>query len=100
MIWPYVENSSCGLVYALAIFIKNESLVKTIFYAIVFVAVIYGCNDASSNGETVHTEDSLQYYPPTPQQIDKQEFRQYHRVLSAFFDSMLIGHGFNGSILV
>jgi CubicO group peptidase (beta-lactamase class C family) len=100
MIWPYVENSRYGLVYALAIFIKNESLVKTIFYAIVFVAVIYGCNDASSNGETVHTEDSLQYYPPTPQQIDKQEFRQYHRVLSAFFDSMLIGRGFNGSILV
>jgi len=74
--------------------------VKTIFNAIVFLAFIYGCNEAASNGETVHPEDSLQYYPPTPSQIDKQEFRQYHRVLTAFFDSMLIRRGFNGSILV
>jgi len=74
--------------------------VKTIIYAIVFLALIYGCNEAASNGETVQVEDSLQYYPPTPSQIDKQEFRQYHRVLSSFFDSVLIRRGFNGSILV
>jgi CubicO group peptidase (beta-lactamase class C family) len=37
---------------------------------------------------------------PHPSQIDKQEFRQYHRLLSSFFDSMLIRRGFNGSILV
>ena len=73
---------------------------KTIIYAIVFLALIYGCNEAASNGETVQVEDSLQYYPPTPSQIDKQEFRQYHRVLSSFFDSVLIRRGFNGSILV
>jgi len=79
---------------------KNESLVKTIFYAIVFLALSYGCNEAASNGKPAHVEDSLQYYPPTPSQIDKQEFRQYHRLLSAFFDSMLIRRGFNGSILV
>ncbi len=73
---------------------------KTIFFAIVFLAVSYGCNEAASNGKTTQIEDSLQYYPPTPPRIDKHEFRQYHRLLSAFFDSMLIRRGFNGSILV
>jgi Beta-lactamase class C and other penicillin binding proteins len=79
---------------------QNESLVKTTFYTIAFLALIYGCNEAASNGKTTHVEDSLQYYPPTPSQIDKQEFRQYHRLLSAYFDSMLLRRGFNGSILV
>jgi len=79
---------------------QNESLVKTTFYTIAFLALIYGCNEAASNGKTTHVEDSLQYYPPTPSQIDKQEFRQYHRLLSACFDSMLLRRGFNGSILV
>lgn len=73
---------------------------KTIICSILLAIVIYGCNEAVSNGNTVHVEDSLQYYPPTPKQIDKKEFRQYHRVLSAYFDSMLIRKGFNGSILV
>ena len=68
---------------------QNESLVKTTFYTIAFLALIYGCNEAASNGKATHVEDSLQYYPPTPSQIDKQEFRQYHRLLSAYFDSML-----------
>src|SRR5688572_6627648 len=45
-------------------------------------------------------EDSLQYYPPTPKVLDKQEFRYYHRALSYFFDSLLLKRGFNGSILV
>jgi len=74
--------------------------VKTIIYTLAFLFISYGCNEAVSTGKTVHVEDSLQYYPPTPKQLDKQEFRQYHRVLSSYFDSMLIGKGFNGSILV
>jgi CubicO group peptidase (beta-lactamase class C family) len=74
--------------------------VKTIFYTFALAIVFYGCNEAVSNGKTVHIEDSLQYYPPTPRQLDKQEFRHYVRVLSSFFDSMLVNKGFNGSILV
>ncbi|MGK2861993.1 MAG: serine hydrolase domain-containing protein [Chitinophagaceae bacterium] len=73
---------------------------KTIIYSLVLVAIIYGCNEASSNGERAVKDDSLQYYPPTPKQLDKQEFRYYHRALSYFFDSLLLRRGFNGSILV
>ena len=73
---------------------------KTIIYAISLLVIIYGCNEASSKVETILKDDSLQYYPPTPKQLDKQEFRYYHTVLSDFFDSKLLKHGFNGSILV
>jgi CubicO group peptidase (beta-lactamase class C family) len=73
---------------------------KTTIYLIALLVLIYGCNEAASNHEVTHREDSLQYYPPTPKELGKQEFRQYHRVLSSFFDSLLIKRGFNGSILV
>jgi len=73
---------------------------KTTFYIIALLVIIYGCNEAASNGEVAQPEDSLQYYPPTPKQLDKHEFRQYHRVLTAYFDSLLLRRGFNGSILV
>jgi CubicO group peptidase (beta-lactamase class C family) len=73
---------------------------KTIIYAVTLLVLIYGCNEAASNSKIVHHEDSLQYYPPTPKQLDKQEFRQYHRILSSYFDSLLLKRGFNGGILV
>lgn len=73
---------------------------KTTIYTIALLVLIYGCNEAASNSEITHREDSLQYYPPTPRQLDKQEFRQYRRVLTSFFDSLLVKRGFNGSILV
>jgi len=73
---------------------------KTTIYIVALLVLIYGCNEAASTSVEIHQEDSLQYYPPTPKQIDKQQFRQYHRILSSFFDSMLLKRGFNGSILV
>ena len=73
---------------------------KTIIYTISLLVIIYGCNEASSNGDIAVKDDSLQYYPPTPKQLDKQEFRYYHKALSYFFDSLLLKRGFNGSILV
>jgi CubicO group peptidase (beta-lactamase class C family) len=72
---------------------------KTILSIIVLLVISYSCNDASSKNVVV-AEDSLQYYPATPKKIDKQEFRRYHRELTAFFDSKLLNHGFNGSILI
>ena len=71
---------------------------KTILYIVALLAISYSCNEASSNGQA--KEDSLQYYPPTPAQLDKQEFRYYHTALSYFFDSLLLKRGFNGGILV
>ncbi|MEI9944802.1 MAG: serine hydrolase domain-containing protein [Chitinophagaceae bacterium] len=71
---------------------------KNILCTCLFFIVIYGCNHSTPVAEV--PEDSLQYYPPTPGKIDKQEFRRYNRILSSFFDSMLLNHGFNGGILV
>ena len=72
---------------------------KTILSIIILLVISYSCNDASSKVAIV-PEDSLQYYPPTPKQLDKQTYRRYHRELAAFFDSKLLNKGFNGSILV
>lgn len=71
---------------------------KTILFIIGLLALGYSCNEAVSNVEV--KEDSLEYYPPTPKELNKQEFRYYHRALAYFFDSLLINRGFNGSILV
>ncbi len=46
------------------------------------------------------SEDSLQYYPPTPEALSKDEFRNYFRQLSSFFDTTLLDKGFNGGILI
>lgn len=74
---------------------------KNALYIIGLLLVLYACNDASSHTEKREPpEDSLQYYPTTPRQLSKLEFRHYYRTLSSFFDSLLIRRGFNGSILV
>lgn len=65
---------------------------------ILFWCCISGCNN--SNADSKQPEDSLTYYPPTPASIPKEEFREYVRQLNQFFDSTLIGKGFNGSILI
>lgn len=56
------------------------------------------CNSSSDKKNPV--EDSLQYYPPTPQSMSKEEFRMYYRKLSDFFDTSLLQSGFNGGILI
>ncbi len=73
---------------------------KTFLIISVLLVVSYSCNEASSNTNKVQPEDSLQYYPPTPPQLGKEEFRRYNRELSSFFESQLLNRGFNGSILV
>ncbi|HYM93778.1 MAG TPA: serine hydrolase domain-containing protein, partial [Chitinophagaceae bacterium] len=62
------------------------------------LALLCGCHGFSAKKNS--TEDSAQYYPPTPSRLDKNEFRHYYRLLSSFFDSLLLRSGFNGSILV
>ncbi|MBC7946710.1 MAG: beta-lactamase family protein [Chitinophagaceae bacterium] len=71
-------------------------------YWILILLIGWSCNSSSGNrtAPTVVKEDSLEYYPPTPAQLTKQEFRQYYRSVSGYFDSTLIRRGFNGSILV
>ena len=45
-------------------------------------------------------EDSLGYYPPTPQNIPKAAFRKIYTAVDAFYDSALLHTGFNGGFLV
>lgn len=71
---------------------------KNILYTIFLLTVVSGCNLGSP--ETKKPEDSLDYYPPTPAELSKEEFRYYQRILPAWFDSLLNFRGFNGAILV
>lgn len=73
---------------------------KNVLYTICLLALSYSCNQASSEKKPEPVEDSLQYYPPTPGQLSKQEFRTYVRELSSFFETNLLNRGFNGGILV
>jgi CubicO group peptidase (beta-lactamase class C family) len=75
---------------------------KNFLYTIGLLLFVYGCTGVSSNKQVVvaEPEDSLQYYPPTPGQLNKQEFRKYVRELSSFFQSRLITRSFNGCILI
>lgn len=69
------------------------------FLVSIFIAlIVIACNSASSDSSS--KDDSLTYYPPTPAQLSREEFREYFRQLSAFFDTTLLKTGFNGSILV
>ena len=74
-------------------------LLKTVLYTILIACVLCACQ-IKSEGPTIQKEDSLDFYPPTPPVLSKQEFRYYHNIVKKFFDSLLISKGFNGSILV
>jgi CubicO group peptidase (beta-lactamase class C family) len=70
---------------------------KKTFYFLLLGAFFLNCN---LSGNKKDSDDSLQYYPPTPAEIDKNEFRQYYRICSDFFDSSLLDKGFSGGLLV
>lgn len=73
-------------------------MLKTIVCIFLLVAVVISCNRSSRN--KLPEDDSLQYYPPTPEKLGQQEFRQYYRQLNEFFDTTLLNKGFNGGILI
>ncbi len=61
------------------------------------LTIVSGCNVAAD--KETNEEDSLEYYPPTPGELNRDEFRHYYRAISSFLDSTLLKGGFNGSIL-
>ncbi len=66
---------------------------------IIFLAAwLAACQQSSTRKKA--NEDSLEYYPPAPAAIGKEEFRYYYRELSNFFDTSLLNAGFNGGILI
>src|SRR6185436_4281472 len=76
---------------------------KTTALFLLAIIINWSCNTSSGNNKVsavAPEDDSLQYYPPTPAKLDKQEFRRYYRTLSQFFNDELLRRGFNGGILV
>lgn len=71
---------------------------KTFLLLILTIVLFYGCGSSSDKKNTA--DDSLQYYPPTPEALNKDEFRNYFRQLNQFFDTALLDKGFNGGILI
>jgi CubicO group peptidase (beta-lactamase class C family) len=75
---------------------------KNVAWILIFF-IGWSCNSSSGHDTTQSAsvkDDSLEYYPPTPVKLSQQQFRQYYRSVSHFFDSCLIRRGFNGGILV
>lgn len=72
-------------------------MLKKPFYFLVLAVLLQNCN---SSGHSKDTDDSLQYYPPTPAVLNREEFRHYYRQLNEFFDTTLLSKSFNGGILV
>lgn len=71
---------------------------KYLLYFLLPFLFLIACKNSST--DKTPEEDSLQYYPATPEVLSKEEFRRYYRQLSGFFDSTLLRWGFNGGILV
>ena len=69
----------------------------TLFMAI---SLICACSLFSGRNTNLPIEDSLQFYPPTPVQISKTEFRKFYRSISGIMESELLNGNFNGGILV
>lgn len=73
-------------------------LLKSYIWLLLTIVISVCCNISSEKKQP--GEDSLEYYPPTPSNIDKVEFRRLYRELGAFFDTTLLKSGFNGGILI
>jgi len=71
---------------------------KNLLYPLA-IAFLFGCNYSGRN-QVVHVDDSSAYYPPTPKELPKQEFRYYYNIAKNHFDNLLFRKGFNGQMLI
>jgi CubicO group peptidase (beta-lactamase class C family) len=69
----------------------------TLFFSLMLFAFT-GCKQLSEKKET--KEDSLLFYPSTPKNLDKSEFRYYYNAIESFYESYLNRNGFSGAMLV
>jgi len=61
---------------------------KMNLFIFMLALLFWGCRYNAGNKN--ETDDSLEYYPPTPAELGKQEFRHYHRLLQNFLDTSLL----------
>lgn len=71
---------------------------KAFLYSLLVLTVFISCNGSADSRK--ETDDSLAYYPPTPAQLKKAEFRNYYNAINTFYDTMLVKSGFSGGMLV
>lgn len=69
---------------------------KTVLYTLALL-LIPGCGAVDKNNPT--DQDSLQYYPSTPVELDKKEFRYYYRLAKDHFNKNL-SRNFNGGLII
>jgi CubicO group peptidase (beta-lactamase class C family) len=74
------------------------SLLRILTILIISVCLVFACKTTGT--KSIPIEDSAEYYPSTPQKIDKADFRKIYRMASEFYDSTLERTGFNGGILI
>ena len=73
---------------------------KNLLYPIA-VAILFGCNPSGQQVDyKAAPADSSAYYPPTPKELSKEEFRYYYNVAKNHFEGSLLNRGFNGQILI
>jgi CubicO group peptidase (beta-lactamase class C family) len=70
---------------------------KNRLFAILFIAFLVSCKN--HDPEKI-ADDTLMYIPLSPGLLSKNELKYYKDTLTAYFDSILLKRGFNGSILV
>jgi CubicO group peptidase (beta-lactamase class C family) len=80
------------------LFLIKAIVLKSNFLAAIFLILLLACN--TSSVKKIPKDDSLQYYPPTPDKLDDTEFRNYYRSFRNFFDTTLLKGEFNGAILI
>jgi len=73
---------------------------KKLLYPTAIIALLLGCKNSSHAPVITQQEDSLEYYPPTPKELPKEEFRYYYNVAKNHFETSLLNRGFNGQILI
>jgi CubicO group peptidase (beta-lactamase class C family) len=71
---------------------------KTTISAILLFVLFTACTGKA--GTKIIVDDSLSFYPPTPKELSKEEFRQYYNKVKTFYDTALSATGFNGGILI
>lgn len=70
---------------------------KNILLALALLTLLNSCNNSTPTAEK--TADTA-YKAPVPGALPEKEMKHYKSVLTSFFDSMLLGRGFSGGILV
>ena len=67
---------------------------------IILLLLLSACSAGSANQTKKASTDSSSYYPPAPGHISTNEYQRLNNEVQAFYDSVLLRHGFNGAILV